>query len=98
MNKHMEEALNEMCLHVGTTYGSVDASMEVDSEGRQHWPYERYTWGSAAQACFIGWLEERLKNRAFMRGLTGSGYSTNKHRRQNVAAWFNLNYGWRSEQ
>ena len=98
MNKHVERALDELCRYVGTTYAAVDAGMVRDPEGRKHWPYAEYSWSSAAEACFIGWLENELKRRTFMRGLTGNGYSTAKKRRQTVAAWFNLNYGWRSEQ
>ena len=96
MNPKVKAIFDEMCLYVGTTYDGCVST--PDGDGKHHWPYDSYTWSSAAELCFKGWLMEQLKKRSVMRALSGSSFSTNKRRRELTANMFLLNYGWRTER
>lgn len=96
MNDKAREIFNELCKYVGTTYDSLEPTMRIREDGVTEWPYDKYSWSSVAEACFRGWLMEKLKSRSYMRALTGSCWSVGKKRREGVVAWFMLGYGWSS--
>lgn len=94
MTDELKEVLEEMCRYVGTTLHSLN--LQTDARGVTHWPFEEYTWSSAAEACFRGWLEERLKDKRMWRALAKSS-SNRKSNRAAFAREFVLFYGWRVE-
>ena len=96
MNDKAREIFNELCKYVGTTYDALEPTLRIREDGVTEWPYDEYTWSSAAEACFREWLMEKLKQRSYMNALTGSCFSVAKKRREAVVVWFVLMYGWKS--
>jgi len=88
MSDELKEVLEEMCRYVGITLDALNLQTG-------HWPFLEYTWSSAAEACFRGWLEERMKDKRMWRALANG--RNNKSRRAAFARAFVFMYGWRLE-
>jgi len=98
MNEHMKQVLNEMCRYVGTSYADIEPLMTEDERGKTHWPYMKYSWSSAAEAAFRGWLMEYLRDKGAWRALAKGGTRNNKRNRELFAKSFVFMYGWRTEK
>jgi hypothetical protein len=87
----MKSVIKKMCTYVDVKFEDVDFKKE-------NW-YMEHSWTAEQEKKFCNWLVNEIKtNNDIRKELTTLSYRPTKKRVEEAVMWFNLMWGWKTEE